>query len=264
MIIGQEKICCKINSLTLDEFPRSLMLVGEKGSGKHLIVEYVAKRFNLIVRDITTTLDQETIEELYTRVEPYLYIIDANSLSIKDENAILKFIEEPLKNSYVVLLAETDIGLLQTVMNRCQIWYLQNYSKEVLKTFVNNGNEYVLNIAKTPGQVIELCNVPFDDMVQLADKIISKIDMASVANTLTLSNKIQFKEEKDKFDVKIFMNILAHRIVYNAISDPNPKYSKAYFLTMEFQKKLNVKNLDYKCLFERYLIQLRDIMRGAA
>ena len=104
MIKGQEKICNRIDSLTLDQFPRSLMLVGAKGSGKHLLVDYISHKFNLTTIDITTTLDQESIEELYNRAEPYLYIIRTNQISVKEENAILKFLEEPLKNSYIILL----------------------------------------------------------------------------------------------------------------------------------------------------------------
>ena len=115
MVTGQEKICNQIDKLTLDSFPRSLMLVGSKGAGKHLIVDYIANKFNLQVIDITTTLDQDSIEELYNRVEPYLYIIQANELSVKEENTILKFVEEPLKNSYIILLAETAIGILPTI-----------------------------------------------------------------------------------------------------------------------------------------------------
>lgn len=262
MIRGQEKICNQIDALTLDAFPRSLMLVGPRGSGKHLIVDYIATRFNLSVLDITTTLDQESIEEIYNRVEPYIYIIKANQLSIKEENAILKFIEEPLKNSYVVLLAETDIGLLQTIVNRCQIWYLQNYTKDLLRTFVQNGNEYVLTIARTPGHVLELCNVPFTEMIQLADKIIDKIHIASVANTLTLSNKIKFKNETG-FDLHLFVDIILQRIVEKSISTADPRYTTAYLLTSELKRKIEIKNLDYKALFEKYLIDLRTIMKGA-
>ena len=262
MILGQEKICFNIDNLTLDTFPRSLMLVGLKGSGKHLIVDYISKKFNLSVIDITTSLDQESIEELYNRVEPYLYIIRTSELTVKDENTILKFIEEPLKNSYIVLLSETDIGLLQTVLNRCQIWYLQNYSRDVLKTFLTSDNEYVLSIAKTPGQVIDLCNVPLDEMIELSDKIIDKINIASVANTLTLSSKIKFKDEKDKFDLKLFVDILSQRITDRAIKSSDTKYVKAYMLTVEMKKKLAIKNLDYKAIFEKYLVELRDIMQG--
>lgn len=261
MIKGQEKICSRIDSLTLDSFPRSLMLVGAKGGGKHLIVEYVSKKFNLQVIDITETLDQESIEELYNRVEPYLYLIRANELSVKEENTILKFIEEPLKNSYIVLIAETDIGLLQTIINRCQIWYLQNYTKDFLRTFVTT-NDYVLQIANTPGQVISLCNTSFEDMLQLADKIIDKINIASVANTLTLSSKIAFKNETDKYDVKLFVDILLQRLVESCKQSSDPRYSTAYLLTSELKKKLNVKSLDYKALFEGYLVNLRSVMRG--
>lgn len=263
MIIGQEKICSKVDSLNLDQLPRSLMLVGASGSGKHLIVDYIANRFNLTVLDITKSLNQEYIEELYNRVEPYLYIIQANELSVKEENSILKFIEEPLKNSYIVLLAETDIGLLNTIVNRCQIWYLQNYSKDVLRKFITGDNTYVLNIATTPGQVIQLCNVPFNDMIQLADKIIDKINIASVANTLTLSNKINFKDTKDKFDLNIFIDILLNRLRERAITSIDNRYTTGYLLTSELKKKISVKNLDHKALFEKYLIELRTIMKGA-
>ena len=264
MILGQEKICYKIDNLSLDDFPQSLMLVGPKGSGKHLIVEYISTRLTLTTRDITTTLDQESIEEIYNRVEPYLYIINANELTVKDENTILKFVEEPLKNSYIILLAETDIGLIQTIINRCQIWYLQNYSREVLKTFVTNNNDYVLNVASTPGQVKELCNVPFDEFVELSDKILDKIHIASVANTLTLSNKITFKSEKGKLDGIIFVDVLLSRVVERAKLVNDIRYSKAYLLTSELKKKLAVKNLDKKSLFEKYLIELRTLMKGAS
>ena len=262
MILGQEKLCAQIDNLTMDEFPRSLMLVGAKGSGKHLIVDYIANKFKLIVRDISETLNLETIQELYNRVEPYLYIIDSKELDVKKENVILKFLEEPLKNSYIVILCETEVGLLNTILNRCQIWYLQNYSKEVLKTFLKTDNEYVLSIATTPGQVIELCNVPFEAMIQLADKIINKINIASVSNTLSLSNKLNFKNDDTKYDVKLFVDILLQRFVerYRVVIDN--KYSKGYLRTSELKKKLNVKNLDYKALFEKYLIDLRAIMRG--
>ena len=263
MIKGQERICKKIDSLSLDTFPRSLMLVGEHGSGKHMIVDYISKKFDLTVLDITTQLSQEYIEELYNRVEPYIYIIRANDLSVKEENVILKFIEEPLKNSYIVLIAETEVGLLDTIINRCQIWYLQNYSRNTLKDFITNGNDYILNIASTPGKVIELCNVPVDDMIALADKIIDKINIASVANTLTLSNKINFKEESDKFEVKIFTDILLQRVVERARSSTDSKYITAYMLTSDLRKKILIKNLDHKALFEKYLIDLRTLMRGA-
>lgn len=262
MIQGQEKICNLIDNSTLDSFPRSLMLVGPSGGGKHLICDYISKKFKLTMIDITDNLDLETIQTIYERVEPYLYIIQANNITVKEENTILKFLEEPLKNSFIVLLAETDMGILPTILNRCQIWHLQNYKKDFLKTFLKTEDEFVLEIAQTPGQVKLLSDDSFVEMVALADKIISKIASASVANTLTLSNKIAFKDERGKFPIKIFVDILLTRITSCWKESDDLRYVSAYTLTSELKKNLQIKNYDAKSLFEKYLIDLRFLMRG--
>ena len=70
------------------------------------------------------------------------------------------------------------------------------------------------------------------------------------------------KDDKSKFDVKLFVDVLLNRLVEYSKASPDPKYSKAYFLTSELKKKINVKSLDYRALFEGYLINLRAIMRG--
>lgn len=262
MIVGQEKICTKIDQLTLDSFPRTLMLVGPYGSGKHLIVEYIAKKFNLTVRDITTTLTLEVIEELSERVEPYLYIIETAQLNVKQENTILKFLEEPLKNSYIVLLAETTNGLLPTIVNRCQSWQLQNYTQDTLRSFLTNNNIDVLTVATTPGQVIEFCNIDFSGVIALAEKIITHIEIANIANTLTLTNKVSVKEEQGKHQLKHLVAILQQRFVEHYKQTNDVRYSQGYLLTNDLYKRLTVKNLDYKALFDKYLIQLRKVMRG--
>ena len=119
MIIGQEIICNKIDNSTLDTFPRTLMLVGAKGAGKHLICSYIADKFKLMQLDITDEISLDLIDEISQRVEPYLYLIRVNDISIKEQNIILKFLEEPLANSFIVLLAEATGDILDTVMNRC-------------------------------------------------------------------------------------------------------------------------------------------------
>lgn len=262
MIKGQEKICAQIDQLNVDSFPRSLMLIGPRGSGKHMLCKYISDRFNLSIVDITESLNQEQIEELYNRVEPYLYIIKVNEISVKEENTILKFLEEPLKNSFIVLIAETDLGILDTILNRCQKWYLQNYKKEHLKEFLTTDNPLVLEVAQTPGQVIEFSNIPLSEMLELANKIIDKISIASISNTLSLSSKLAFKGEAEKFDIKLFTDLLSYKLLMMWRQSADKRYSDAYLLTNTFKNLLSVKNLDNKAQFERYLIDLRRIMKG--
>lgn len=261
MIKGQDKIINEINRKTLDTFPRSLMLVGDKGSGKHQLCNYIAERFNLQQLDITGNLEPEFIDEIYNRVEPYLYIIMINELSVKDENSILKFIEEPLKNSFIVLIAETTNGLLSTIVNRCQIWRLENYSQEFLRQFVDDETQYLLTVATTPGQIIALKQQPVKEMILLADKIIDNIARANIANTLTLSNNFAFKEtDKNKFNLSIFVDILLERINNKYKKQVDNNLVSAYNITVKLRNNLKVKNFDVKSLFEKYLIDLRSAM----
>lgn len=260
MIQGQDKIIEKINVSTLDSFPRSLMLVGDKGAGKHQICNYISEKFNLQMLDITGNLEPEFIDEIYNRVEPYLYIIRVNELSVKDENSILKFIEEPLKNSFIVLIAETTNGLLTTIVNRCQIWRLENYTRAFLSQFVDKDTEYLLTVANTPGMILELKQQPVSDMIKLADKIIDNIDRASVANTLTLSNNFAFKDDPKKYNLQLFIDILLERINNKWKSQVDNRLVSAYNITVRLRNNLKVKNFDTKSLFEKYLLDLRSVM----
>lgn len=262
-MLGQEKICSLIESSTLDTLPRTIMLLGSEGSGKKTIASLISKKFNLILSDITERLDLDTLEEITMKVEPHLYQIRANEISVKEQNVILKFLEEPLKNSYIVLICEHTQGLLPTIVNRCQIWSLQNYSKEVLRTFLTTGSEDLLNIVDTPGLILSLQEYDFVSMIELADKIIDKIAVASIPNTLTLSNKIAFKNEKGKFDVSLFLKVLSSRICYRWSVQNDVRYINAYSLTSELQRMINVSNVDKKALFEKYLMNLRTHMRGS-
>ena len=262
MILGQEKLCKRIKGTTLDTFPRSILLVGATGSGKHMMCEYIASHLNIPMVDITNKLELSTINELYQKVEPHLYIIDVSKIGVKEENLILKFLEEPLRNSYILLLAITDNGILPTVVNRCQVWRMSPYSKDILKSFTTDGDDLLLSIAETPGQVIQLRGTNFNSMVELADKIINKIEVASAYNTLTLSNNIGFKGEMDKMDIRLFISLLMNRIVEKSKQIDDVRLMHAYILTKTMRENCETNNVDLKAIFEKYLLDLRLTMRG--
>ena len=125
----QLKISKLLEKLTIDTFPRTLMLLGEKGCGKHTLLKIISDKFNLKVNDITGTISLDTIQQIQLTVEPAIYVIDCNTIKVRDENIILKFLEEPLKNSFIILLCEYKEGLLPTILNRCQIWQFESYSE---------------------------------------------------------------------------------------------------------------------------------------
>lgn len=260
MIIGQKKLLDFINKQNLTTLPRTLMLEGETGSGRHMICNYIADKFNLDIEDISETLTYEKIEEINLRIRPYLYIIDSSKLTLKNENTILKFLEEPLKNAYIIVLCENKYDLIETIRNRCHILTLAKYSKVQLEQFISlvDQSYIILTICKTPGDIIKLQTYPIKDMLDLGIKIYEKIHNASFANTLTLSNNIAFKNEKDKYDFDIFMRALLYisktRVVNNA-----PNSINEYLTTHDYYNRSKVKNVDKRALFENFLITLKKI-----
>lgn len=259
MIRGQEKLCQRVDRLTLDTMPRTLLLLGEYGSGKHLLTKYIGDKFQLEIEDISDILTLETIDMITTRVSPKIYLIEGSKLTPKNENVILKFLEEPLKNAFIVVTSESKQGIIPTVLNRCQVWELSTYSVELLRTFIDSqdeDNDILLKLADTPGKIMEYQHYPIKDMLDLSRKIFNNMARANFANVLTLSRFVAFKNEKDKFDFNLFLDVLLEVSLDNCrLNFPNS--IEIYKLTNALNNSKYTFNIDKKALFENYLINLK-------
>ena len=59
MVIGQETLCNKIEATTVDSFPRTLMLIGDYGAGKHLLCKEIENHLKINSRDLTEEISLE-------------------------------------------------------------------------------------------------------------------------------------------------------------------------------------------------------------
>ena len=260
-MIGQEKLKAQLNNCNLDNFPNSLILLGEKGCGKHLFVDEISKHFGLPVIYLSGKLTQEMIDDIYSKIEPFIYVIENDNLNIKNQNSILKFLEEPLKNSFIILLVENENSLLPTILNRCQVWQFEQYTLQQLQTF-DYSDSRILDIATTPYdiQMFELpCN-NLDTILSLCDNIIDKIPVASFSNILFIINKIKFTDtDNDKIDLNVFMKVLNHVAVQKVIANENKYYQMVYKLIDELNNNLQIFNINKKTAVENYLVKMKEI-----
>jgi hypothetical protein len=99
------------------------------------------------------------------------------------------------------------------------------------------------------------------DIKELCHRIFCKIGVANVPNILTISDKIAFKNEKEKLNFDIFARVLLSTINDIVVkSDWNSLlYVNAYHLTNKFYNSLSIAHLDVKCAFEKYLLDLREL-----
>lgn len=260
----QEKLYNKVDSYTLDTISRTILLLGEYGCGKKTLISYIGARLGLEIEDISDDLTLDKIDAITVRVSPKIYTIDTNKLTVKNENVILKFLEEPLKNAYIILTAESRQSLIPTVLNRCQVWEFSPYPEDYLRGLVQDSYPDVntlLKVADTPGKVIEYQNYPLKEMFDLGYKIFNSMSSANFANAMTISRFIAFKNEKDKFDFNLFLDVLLV-ICKDLCMRGVPQSFDMYVLTSDLNNSKRIFNVDKKALFDTYIIKLKLLVGG--
>lgn len=260
MIIGQESLIKRIDAYKT--FPSSVLIIGETGSGKHLIVDYISKKLNKDIVNISDKLNLDTVFDITLAVTPYIYLIDKRIISPKEQFVILKLLEEPPVNATIVILTERLNYMLPTIQNRCQIFTMEKYSKEVLKTFVSDDiSEDIVNYLNTPGQILS-CKTPIKDIVDLCNLIIDKIAVAAISNTFTIANKIDINgKNPELINHELFIKVLIGQLVDRIIKDTSPVYGELYKLTNKYFYDSIQSNADKSRLFDQFLIDFKNCIK---
>lgn len=260
MIRGQESIYNFILNTSLSTCPRSIILSGEEGSGKHSLFNLLEKTLNIPVSNITETLNHEYIDNLYLASTPYLYLVEGTFLSVKDQNTLLKFLEEPPNSAIIVILVEDTNLLIPTILNRCTTFYLNRYPKDILEEITNKPiDDIQYNITSTPGLFFKYSSSDVENALNLSKKIFEFIHRASLPNTLTISSQVSFNNEKDKISVKLLFKTL-RLVAYTYYIDSKIPL-EAYNITSALYRDYFTPKLNLKLSFEHYLIELWKIMK---
>lgn len=269
IIKGQDKLLNNIDSLDLDSIPHTILINGLcEGAGEHLVASYIAEHVALPIDDITDKLSAELIDEIYIKPEPVVYVVDTTKISIKDQNTILKFIEEPLNNAYVILLCDNIYDLIPTVLNRCFVWSLESYKPETLAMFLQEGDDNrILEIAHTPGQVIEYTKYNIDEMLKRASYIVENMHRASFNNMIKLVGDVDFKgDNADKFSMSAWVNVLQYTISTKLMdittADVSNNLINALRHTIELGVNMKRVGIDKQSLYYQYLSKLWCALRG--
>ena len=90
-----------------------------------------------------------------------LFIDEAENLTISSQNALLKTLEEPPQNTYIIIQSNRFKCLNQTIYSRCQLIHFNNLSQDELYSWTedilqNKNDKYVLPSYMTPKKVSQL------------------------------------------------------------------------------------------------------------
>ena len=258
-MVGQHKLQATIQRyIDTHTMPRTLLLEGDIGCGKHTLANSIAEQLGVVLIDITEQLTLETIERAMLSPTPYVYLIDSSKISVKEQNVILKFLEEPLKNAYIIVLCTNKAMLLNTVVNRCIVLTFEQYTVDELYTFVENREQWVDNqfkYANTPGRVKYFESINLNEMIAFAEKVLVQVKVANCSNILNISNSINFKNKPDLYDFDTFCFILLIKSLdlYTAQQIP---YSIVE-VTQQLYRDNQIPHINKQHMFEHYLIEMK-------
>lgn len=259
MLKFQRKLQNFLSTVTIDSCPHAILLRGERGCGKKTFVKQLGSTLGLKVIDLTQSVVDsalEVINQIRNSVEPTIYYIDINRLSVKDQNALLRVIENPFKGSIFVLLSTSFI--LPTLINRCRQFIFEEYSKDDLKSICPEVSNELLDICKTPGQLLDYINVDLAPYQTLAQNMFNNFTRANISNILTISSKFKWlkTDEDPKLDFDLFSLLLLRKTIVSA------KSSSACIPLCKAVRQLyrdkDIPNIDKRRLFDHFLITAKE------
>lgn len=263
-VIGQEKLVKALEGYTLETAPKTILFLGQSGCGKSWIANAFAKQLDLEVVVVQPDSTAEKLIEYYQCPINKMYLIDLKDIVEKDQNKFLKFIEEPSKTMNIILMAESTVGILPTILNRCVKYVFEPYTPEQLKQFdwaVNCSEEIAYEICKTPGQLLELSADNLDQALGLCRAIVSSVDKANYANTLSIVTKINLKDDAKKIDFKLFFDLMTYAAFDDYKKNNNELSFKIYLYTIRQQAKaLNI-NVAKEAFLLNYLDNIWRLAR---
>lgn len=257
-MVGQQVIQDTINNfIDTGTLPNSIIFSGGWGCGKHTLVNELSEKLEIPVEDITDKVTLATIQEILISSTPCLYIIDTDKINVKEQNALLKLLEEPPKTSYLCLLTTDKSNLLPTIVNRCFLLQFNPYTENELKFFTQD--KEILDLVTTPGRALQLSNTDLEPYKALITKLFTKLHTASESNVLSIPNKFYYKApEENKLDFELFTFLLL-KMSLDAYTS-NLITFKFYLTVLSFIDSSRTPHIALPQLFENTLITLKMLV----
>jgi hypothetical protein len=220
--------------------------------------------------ELITLTSQTTAEELidfsHSPVTK-LYWIDLTELTEKAQNKFLKFIEEPAASVRVVLGAESKVGVLPTILNRCIKLTLEPYTEEELKSFSwapKNADPLVYKFCNTPGKLNDLGDInQFNQMLEHSKyliKTLPELNTFGYGEFIAMSLPIAVDEKtKNKFDFDLFMNLLAYSAFEDFKTNGTMSSFNIYKTTIEAKQHILNKAINKKAFILNFFNKLWEI-----
>ena len=256
-----------------NSFPRFSIIVGQPGSGKKLMSQYIAKQLNIRSAFIGTSVDEirTMITEAYRLAMPLVYIIaDADKMSPAAKNALLKVTEEPPRQAYFILTLSDLTSTLATIRSRGTVLYMNPYAPteigEYFQTKYHDGTysgattqDHILIqvLCETPGEVDTLVSMGVQEFYDYVIKVVDNIASVSGSNSFKIAQRIKFKDtDEDKYDLRLFWKAFM-TVCSDRLRDDPLRYAAGIKCTTKYLQELRITGINKQSTFDMWLLDVR-------
>lgn len=189
------------------------------------------------IRRIEDKFSQTSINQLGIKI----YIINLiENLRPNEANTLLKFLEEPLDNTYAILTTENEYSILPTILSRTEIVRFSSVNKndlidKCIKLGVNKKDAEILTFFQNDASMIkeEIENENYLEVKQYVENFINLLPNKDKLRFFVL-NEIN-PNLKSKIQIRLFIDLL---IIY--LKEANKMKLKENIIIGESKDKLNV------------------------
>ena len=245
-IIGQEKVISFLkSSIENNKLASSYLFIGPEGIGKTLVAKEFAKLINCqknnlsvcdsciscmkiekdnhpdihwIEKDDSGNIKIDTIRQLEKDIslKPFeaktkVFVVkEAHTMTSEAANALLKTLEEPPKNSILVLTTSSAEKLFSTIVSRCQKVFFSSINRENLKSLLTDEYNLEEKIShylsySTEGRLGRALNLKEKDILGEKNRIINTFINAKGAREGHFD--LDFKNKQDiRYNLDILIN----------------------------------------------------------
>lgn len=256
--IGQTRLLNILNNYNAITLPKTMLFIGDKGCGKKTFAKYLADKFQFDFVEIEESVKAEDIQYFMHSTINTIYLINLDNFTEKQQNQFLKFVEEPSKTVYIILVTSAEASVLPTILNRCIKHHFAPYTIDELKEITGsaNINPTAAEIFKTPGKLMNLTEANFMDILNLADKVVHALSAANYANTLVVSTKVNYKDLYNKIDFYLFFDAVEYVAFEDFKNNSNQQSFIIFKITNQFKQLAKKQNLIKETLMLNYLTTL--------
>ena len=266
-MIGQEGLIHNLSEQLKDgNLPSFIILSGNKGCGKKLLVNEMFP--NVIPIEPKVDSIREMIVMANKMSHRTFLIADASGMSQAAQNAMLKVVEECPNYNRFIITVENANDVLTTIRSRGTVFEFEPYTAEQLKQYLRKCNgvttpnelNITADVCETMGDIELLNSYGITEFYEYVEKVVDNIAVVSGANAFKIGDKINFKDDDSKYDLKLFLS--AFRRVCGIRYTNTHEDDKNAFLTgiitcTKYLSELRIKGINKQSLFDMWLLDIR-------